>query len=105
MDNIVIQTNACLYTVKRGILNMYEGDVHKTWQDWEGLFKTGNKNIPCSSQSKFVVNGMVWLLERNDDLARDLLIQYEEAQIAMLERGIEINRIKIKMLKGEIEKC
>lgn len=102
MNNTIIQTNAYLYILKRGVLNIYEGDVYKTWNDYQGVFKTNNKNIACYSKPNFVVNGIVWLLEINDDLAIDLLIKYEEAEISMLERRIEINRIKIKALKGEI---
>lgn len=101
MNNVTIQENAYLYQIQKGILNVYEGDVHKTWKDYEGAFITNTKNRACSSKPKLVVNAAVWLTERNDDLARELLSKYEEEEISILERKIENHRLKIKILKGD----
>ena len=98
----IIQINAYLYQIQKGVLNIYEGNVHRTWKEYEGAFITKTKNRMCSSKSEFVCNAAVWLHERNDDLARALLIQYEEEEISILNKKIENHKMKILILKGEM---
>jgi hypothetical protein len=101
MNNNIIKTKAYLYQLQKGILNIYEGNVYATLNGYDGVFKTKNKNIACSSQPKLVFNSTVWIPEINDDLARELLIQYEEYEISLLENLIKNHRMKIEVLKGK----
>ena len=42
----------------------------------------------------------VWLKERNDELAKNLFIEYEEQSLAELQEQIKRKSEKIKILKG-----
>lgn len=59
----------------------------------DGRFKS-----MCGRKSGYMYNGHVWLPERDDELARKILMEYENARIKDLERQIESHKKKIKIL-------
>lgn len=96
----IINKNAYLYSLWDGQLKVYEGDVHETWTPL-GTSVTKMNTMACSKEPKTVYNSVVWLEERNDNLARACLIIYEEAEIAILQEQMEHHQNKIRILKGE----
>jgi ribosomal protein L24 len=97
-----LKSNVYLYSLRMGELKVYEGEVRKT-VNLDGIFITETGNIACSSEPRDVYNGVVWLPEKHDNLAKSILIQYEEAEIAILKEKIEYHSNIIRNLKGEIK--
>lgn len=64
--------------------------------DYSGLEL--NKRFLCSKEPRVVYNAVVWLPERDDDLARNILIKYEENVIALLQEKIDNHYVKMSIL-------
>lgn len=100
-----------VYSIWSGELRVYEGDMHLIRPSWRsqmlgenleprvGIFKNAVKRFECSTNPGVVHNKIVWLPERDDDKARQILIAYEETQIAKLQEKIQNHQAKINTLK------
>lgn len=55
----------------------------------------------CHPESGEIMNGGLWLPERDDEKARDILIEYYESCIKDLEDRISSHREKIDILRGK----
>ena len=94
--------NGFLYSLWNGRFMVYEGCVTPSvFDDNLGNFKTRTKTINCNIKPKVVYNAVVWLSTRNDELAKQILIEYEEVQIIKLQFKIDNHLTKIKVLKEE----
>ena len=95
-----IKENCYLYSLWSGRLVVHPGHVHKGYlNDDVGRFQSKNKSFGCSIHPGVMYNSVVWLEERNDDRAKDILIEYEETQITALQEKIDNHLHKIKILK------
>lgn len=94
---IIISDNAFLYSTRLGgILKVTSGKVLKILRvngfDLYGTFCSENdeKIVSCNLHPEKIYNAMVWLPERNDEKAIDLLVKYHEKEIKKLKTKIEI---------------
>ena len=55
--------------------------------------------IQCAKDPEVVYNKILWLPDRDDDKARQILIEYEESQICKLQDKIQNHQAKINTLK------
>lgn len=92
-----------LYSDKTGNMVCREGSVCvPNEKSYYAYFVTGKKEndaITCSVYPIEMYNGMVWLEEKNDALAKSILINYHEEQIRMLESKIASHAQKIDNLR------
>lgn len=89
-----------LYSLWTDQLAIYEGEIKTSFRDGLGRFncKQLRKVIQCSINPEVIHNKTVWLKERDDNKAKLLLKEYEEACINELEFKIKNHLAKIKML-------
>lgn len=93
-----------LYSTKTGILKVYEGDVylvrsgHSRLSDRCIFVVDGLRHNICMEKPGEVYNCLVWLPERDDNKAIDILIKNEEFAIWKLHNEIEYHEKRIKML-------
>lgn len=100
-NNIIIE-NAYLYSMWSGRLKAYEGSVyvyHGAATRPASFVIKNEKRFMCSDKPGEVCNAVVWLAEKDDKLARKILIEYEEKQIAALMEKVENHQSKIFILK------
>lgn len=97
----VVCENAYIYSMWSGELEVYNGKVETKRPDKPnmGVFVGEGKIFTCSNDPSQVYNAVVWLPERDDELAKSYLIDYEECQIAILSRKIRHHQDKIKRIK------
>lgn len=109
-----------LYSLWSGQLRVYEGSVHpgrgrrsdygratfileqRFLDDGTSIVYDGrvDKTMMCSINPGEVVNAVVWLIERDDTRARDILIEYEKSCIITLQEKIDAHRNKIRILEN-----
>lgn len=91
-----------VYSLWTGQLKVEEGDVYNSIYDERlASFITKNKKkYQCALNPGIIYNGIVWLLERDDNLARQIMIDYEEGMILKLEDKISNHRHKITMMSS-----
>lgn len=94
-----IHEKVYLYSLWSGMLKVYEGDIYSSPWAGQGSFLSDGKRKGCSLEPKKVHNAMVWIPERDDQLARVILIQYEEMEIKKLQDKIENHLNRINILK------
>lgn len=99
-----------LYSMWSGKLRVHEGYVE------ESKYARGRyhfhvtrggkpiKRLMCSVEPGVITNATVWLPERDDQKAIDILVQYELEQIEKCKEKIEHHENKIETLKKGIEK-
>ena len=83
-----------------GTFSMYEGEIYANSE--VGRFKNAvsiGHIILCAPIEKVVYRGAVWLWEKNDQLAIQLLIDYHEQRIKEYELYATTCRTKIDILK------
>jgi len=109
-DHILLHETAYLYSLwNDGFLAIKEGSVGKYGHtdcfgqpihDAYFSFRTrGYRQI--QDTPGVVYNATVWLVERDDQLAKNILLEYENQMISLLEEKIENHRRKVSILKGE----
>lgn len=106
-DNGYYVNNLYLYVYSDGQLRMYEGDIYRrtTEKSTRASFFIKNhcgdyvKKLQCSVDEGKVCNKNVWLSERNVKKASEILIKYEEQQIAELRFKIADHEVVINTLK------
>lgn len=101
-------TNAVLYSIWKGRFDRYEGEAvvtNYTYDDgrpprvYTQFLQNGKRIFTCGAQSGIAYNKTVWLEERNDELARQVLIEYEKARIDSLQKKISGHKLIITMLE------
>ena len=95
----MIHEKAYLYSLWRGELKIHEGEIHRLWSS-DGVCVTNKRNVKCSLEPGAVFNSVLWLPEKDDQRAIEILIAYEENCILLLEEKIVNHRINIGKLKG-----
>lgn len=100
-----IKDNVYLYSINNGRLTVRNGKLYNA-----GLcrcsFKTEEKSIIVSSIPKEIVNGMLWMEERNDDAARKIFFKYLKERIILTTTTLDNYEIKLDYLqKGGIDDC
>lgn len=96
-----------LYSIWSGRLRVFEGEVVTVERKYDsyGIRKQSSyflvnakKKVTCGEEPGVIYNKMVWLTERNDDIGRKLLIEYEEVCIEQLKEKIDNHKYVIKLL-------
>lgn len=100
MQSDIIKNDAYLYIPWEGKLEVYKGDVYKD-SGYFGTFVTDGRPIVCYSQPNIVCNGVVWLNEQNNSLAKHLLLTYHQDEIRIMEAKIKVKNKIISILKGD----
>lgn len=89
-----------VYSMWSGRLIAYKGTAYTSIHEGMANFYTeSDKKIQCSTEPGTIYNAVIWLTERDDELAKKLLIDYEEKQISKLQEKIDNHRHKIKTIK------
>lgn len=97
MDNKI---TGWIYSLWSGVFRTYEGYIQASIpHSDQGRFITANRSFQCSIHHGVVFNAVVWLSERDDDLARELLVTNELHNIDKLREKIENHQSKINILK------
>lgn len=92
-----------LYTRWQGKFKVLEGHVEYS-RYYRGharfIYQNGRKEkyVQCGLEAGIVSNRVVWLTERNDELARKIFIEYERDRISELEYKIVCHRQNIEDL-------
>lgn len=94
-----------LYAMWHDRITIKEGhvDLRNFHGRREAVFYYGDKIFErnrCHPESGKVLNGRLWLPERNDELARKLLIEYNEQCIEELRVKISKHEEKIRILQN-----
>lgn len=96
-----------LYTARNGKFNVYEGVITEdrrrywTWLVVKFKKRSGVEFLPKDDEIGRVVTAgpKVWLTERDDALARKLLLEYEEGKLKELERAMATKKELIRVLR------
>lgn len=91
-----------LYTIKDdNTLNVQEGYLDHLWRS-QSLFASDNGNRYYVATEAYKIHyRKLWMIDRDDDLARQLYIEYHERRLKEIERTLETHRQAIEVLKGE----
>ena len=98
---------AYLYLLSNGQLKTHEGLVQTciyTNHNNVATFVAKRLRFTCSAELGVVHNSVVWFAEQNDEYAKTILIEYEEAAILVLQARIDNHLQKIQALKANIHK-
>lgn len=105
-------TKGYLYSKWRDRFEVQEGyciPSNYTYHNWLGRFviRYGHKekHFQCALEPGVVYNQALWLIERDDKLARKLFIEKEETAIRELKEKIERHEHTIRMLQAEVNEC
>lgn len=89
-----------VYSMWSGRLVMYRGTAYTSIHEGLANFITeSGKRLQCSVEPNVVYNAIVWLVERDDEFAKRILIDYEEKQISKLQEKIDNHRHKIRLIE------
>lgn len=86
------------FLVKEGVIKIHEWD--KTTASFMSI--DGRRYI-VNSEPGVVYNAMIWLEKKTDNLAIELLINYENTRIIQLQGQIENHINKIEIIKNGIK--
>lgn len=98
-----------LYTARNGKFNIYEGEVVVSKRGYYSKCQVDFKNrrtrewCPRGDQIGHVLGGgpRIWLLERDDALAKRMFLEYELGKLAELEKAIAKKKELIEVLREE----
>lgn len=116
MKDYEFVSEAYLYSPWNGKIKVYKGEVwhREESRDWYTIYyesthfrmldKHGKimKRFQCSPTEGEVHNKVVWLSEPDMNKAAQILIEYEELQIAKLEEKIENHKQLIEIYKDQV---
>ena len=93
------------YKLFNGRLSMKEGRIARDrschWREVKFIYGDGwCEWYKCNDEAGKMLNGGLWLPERDDEKARKLLLEYYEKTLADLQKKIASNEEKIRILKG-----
>ena len=106
-----IGTPLYLYTARNGKFNVHEGVVTENRRRyWSPLIvkfekRSGVEFVPKEDDIGHILTSgpKLWLTERDDVLARKLLLEYEEGKLAELERVMAKKKELIAVLRESEE--
>jgi hypothetical protein len=95
------KTRAYLYTYKDdNTINVHEGYVEPIWHS-QWLFTADNGHRYYVSNKHAALHyRKLWLTTRNDDLARQIYVEYHRHKIEELEQKLKAHKQAIADLKG-----
>ena len=106
--NFKVGDHLYLYTARNCKFHVYEGTVTEAKRRYINRVvkfsnKTGFEFCPTERQIGHVLGGgpRLWLLERDDALARRLFLEYEEDKLLELEKQLARKRELIRVLKED----
>ena len=98
---------AFLYTRRKGYFEVIKGGVVLTkrprWDNSRFYYTADGKEkyINCAHHAGEMLNGTVWMVRRNDELARKIFLDYEREQINNLEYKLEKHNANFNALLTE----
>ena len=93
---------AYIYSIKNGKLRVHEGFVFAEPFRERVQFRGKNKKTLCSKTPGEVYSGSVWFLERDDQKALKLFIEFEEKLVFQLQERVQNHLSTISQLKGAL---
>jgi hypothetical protein len=100
------ETRAYLYSINEdGTLNVREGLFQPRFTRWskQGRFTPDDgKWCYVTSEPCMFYHRKMWMVKRDDELARRLYVEYHEQKIKGYERSIEAHKKAIEALKGDV---
>lgn len=102
---VCVGTKGYLYSRWRGKFEVFEGYIEVSRyasNHSRFVYRRGRKEktMQCSPNPGEVYNSVVWLTERDDELAKKMFIEYEEFILEELREKIEKHEQAIEKLKG-----
>ena len=91
--------NGVLYSIWNGTVKAYQGEI-KVIDDERGIFKTTTKRFTCHAEPGKLYNAVVWLEEKDDEKAVQLLIDYNYKQLDLAYEKVDNYKNKIQMLRA-----
>ena len=92
-----------LYTIRDdGTISVREGEVSRKLHNWQRTLRfTPTEGDWCyvSSEPCTMYYRKVWMPKRDDELAKELCLEYHERKIKECERTLEMHRQAIATLK------
>jgi len=96
-----------LYSLWGSKVKVYEGSLtirstDKHHLNEYAIFHANDvcKTLQCGVKPFIVFNGFVWMEERNDELGKKALIDYEDMQIRRAYEKIENHLMRIQIIKS-----
>lgn len=89
--------NGVLYSIWNGTVKAYDGEI-KIIDEKRGIFKAKTKIFTCHAEPEKIYNAVVWLKEKDDEKAIQLLIDHNYAQLDLAYEKVENYERKIQML-------
>ena len=87
-----------LYSIWNGTVKAYEGEI-KVIDEERGIFKSTTQRFTCHAEPEKIYNAVVWLKEKDDNKAVQLLIDYNYNQLYLAYEKVDNYENKIKMLR------
>lgn len=100
----VNKDNVYLYSRYRGRFDVYQGCVRPSnygrgrYAQFIYIRNGKESSLQCDPDPGVVHHSVVWLTERNDQLARDVFVKHEEDAIQALRDKIEHHEWNIKQI-------
>lgn len=90
--------NKCyLYSTKTGELKIYEGFIcNYPYDKRKAVFVTEQNMYIVATEPGVYYNSMLWLPEKDDKTAVDIIMEYEEQKIARLYADIKKHTSKVE---------
>lgn len=108
MSKNEIIEDAFLYILLPEEVKIYRGTININVEGFDGIgdFKSiHGERFVCSNKSNEFFNSMVWLENRDDQLASDIMIKYHEDITASIKKKMdERMSYKINLIRGELKK-
>jgi hypothetical protein len=91
-----------VYTLWGGTFNCYDGDIvpSSSSPEYGSFMATNHYRVTVSMTSGKVHNAIVWLPEKNDDEAKNLLAKYCNDEIAKYQQKIDCLKQKVNLLNA-----
>lgn len=103
-ENICPGTKLYRYTVRNGKFFIHEGVVNDNGIRMVVNFADGSFRQRCPRVEDIGIirntGPSLWLTDRDDELARQIFLDFEEAKLKQLYKQVETKIDIIKMLKG-----
>lgn len=97
--------NCYIYTIRDNQLIIKKGDVFVNERYRSASFRPADNNThtACAIEAWDIRYGKLWLPNRDDERAKELLIKYHESRIEALRKQIKSHELTIRNLKGTVE--
>ena len=93
------------YTIRHGRFIRNEGTVAICNGRKTVLFRDGVTNVRCPRDMDIGVirhvGPSLWMTEKNDELAKEIYLEFEERRLSELRRQLETKEAIVELLKGD----